>query len=83
MNEEWQGNNESSKGKELEMKMSGKYRLEMSCALFLAICGGVGGTQRKRDNKHPDGDGVQREKQHKQMINTFRTDQNPRAPDPS
>ena len=70
-----------SKGKELETKMRGKCRLEMGCAFLLTIHGSVGRTQRKGDNVHPDGGGVQREMQQNQMINAFRTDQNPRAPD--
>lgn len=77
------GNDVPSKGKELETKMRGKCRLEMDCAFLLAVRGGVGRTLRKQDNMHPDGDGAQRQKEQNQMISTFRTDQNPRAPDPS
>lgn len=63
--------------------MRGKCSVERDCAFLLATRGSVGRTQRKGDNMDPDGGGVQREKQQNQMINTFRTDQNPRAPDPS
>lgn len=62
--------------KELEAKNEGKKAENWLSSLQYSR------PQKNRDNVYPNGAGIQREKEQRQ-INTFRSDQNPRAPDPS